>query len=159
MSEELNMKKARQVYESFHGMLDSKRWRYDKNDEEMTITTGVKGDDLPIDLFVSIRPRQEIVHLRSVFPFHVPQGKRVDCAIAVAVANYGLCDGSFDYDVNDGEISFRLTSSYRESTLGNDLFEYMLMVSAGTVDDYNDRLLKLSKGEITLQQFIEMEPR
>ena len=159
MSEELNMKKAKQVYESFLSMLDSKGWKYDKDDENLTITTGVKGDDLPIDLFISIRPRQEIVHLRSMFPFKVPQEKRVDCAIAVAVANYGLCDGSFDYDITDGEISFRLTSSYRESILGSDLFEYMLMVSAGTVDDYNDRLYLLAEGKMTLQKFIELEPR
>ena len=54
------------------------------------------------------------------------EDKRVDGAIAVCVANNGLNDGCFDYDVRDGEIRFRLTSSYRESTPGTALFEYMI---------------------------------
>ena len=33
----------------------------------------------------------------------------------------------------------------------------MIMVSAGTIDNYNDKFFMLSKGMITLQQFIEQE--
>ena len=43
-------------------------------------------------------------------------------------------------------IMFRMTSSSGESILGEDLFEYVILVSARTVDDYNDKFLMLSKG-------------
>lgn len=78
-------------------------------------------------------------------------------AMAVVVANYGFADGSFDYNISDGTILFRLTSSYRESTLSEELFEYMLLVSATTVDKYNDKFFMISKGMLTIQQFIESE--
>ena len=87
----------------------------------------------------------------------MPEDKRVDGAIAVCAANYGLVDGSFDYDLRDGEIRFRLTSSYRESALSEDLFEYMIMVSAATVDQYNDKFFMIAKGIMTVQQFLEQE--
>ena len=93
----------------------------------------------------------------SRFPFDIPEDKRVDAAIAVCVANYYLVDGSFDYDITEGTITFRLTSSYRESSLGEDLFEYMIMCSAATVDAYNDKFFMLAKGMMTVQQFIEQE--
>ena len=50
---------------------------------------------------------------------------------------------------------FRMTSSYRESTLCEELFKYMIMVASSTVDGYNDKLFMLAKGMITIQQFIE----
>jgi hypothetical protein len=33
----------------------------------------------------------------------------------------------------------------------------MMMVAASTVDNYNDKFFMLSKGMITIQQFIEQE--
>ena len=54
-------------------------------------------------------------------------------------------------------ILFRLTSSYRESILSEDLFEYMIMIAASTVDVYNDKFFMISKGMLSIQQFIESE--
>ena len=151
------MKKAREVYETLTNMLDARGWNYEKHEEDLVIKSGVKGDDLPIEFIIAIKANQQIVMLLSRLPFTMPEDKRIDGALAVNVANYGMNDGSFDYDLRDGEITFRLTSSYRESVLGADLFEYMIMVSAGTIDNYNDKFFMLSKGMITLQQFIEQE--
>jgi hypothetical protein len=90
-------------------------------------------------------------------PFNMPEDKRIDGALAICAANFGLIDGSFDYDLSDGQIVFRLTSSYRESLLSEELFKYMVMVSAGTIDKYNDRLFMLAKDMITLEKFLELE--
>ena len=68
-----------------------------------------------------------------------------------------MINGSFDYDLNDGEIRFRLVTSFRESTLSEELFMYMVLVTAKTVDDYNDKFLMVSKGMMSIQQFIEWE--
>ena len=157
MAQEINMEKAKQVYDTLINMLDSRGWKYDKHEEELLIKSGIKGDDLPINFIVVVRPRNQVVQFLSSFPFDIPEDKRIDAALAVCVANYSLVDGSFDYDISDGTITFRLTSSYRESTLGEDLFEYMIMCSAATVDEYNDKFFMLSKDMITLQQFIEQE--
>jgi hypothetical protein len=55
----------------------------------------------------------------------------------------------------DGSIVFRLTSSYLNSEISEDLLEYVLMVSAATVDEYNDKFLMLAKGMINIQKFLE----
>ena len=104
-----------------------------------------------------VKPKNQVVQLLSRLPFQIPEEKRVDAAIAICVANNGLVDGSFDYDISDGDITFRLTTSYRESTLGADLFEYMILVSAGTIDDYNDKFFMIAKDMMSIQQFIEKE--
>lgn len=75
----------------------------------------------------------------------------------MAVANYGLVNGAFDYDISDGEICFRMSQSYRESILGAEVCNYMLLASMHTIDKYNDRFMMLSKGMIDLQKFVELE--
>ena len=154
---EYDMKKAVEVYDTLCSMLDNIGWKYDKVEEKLMIKSGVKGEDLPIDFIVVVKPRNEVVQFISSRPFNMPEDKRVEGALAICTANYGLVDGSFDYDLSDGQIVFRLTSSYRESLLSEALFEYMIMVSASTIDKYNDRFFMLAKGMITLEQFIEME--
>ena len=154
---EYDKKKAVEVYDTLCSMLDNIGWKYDKMEEKLMIKSSVKGEDLPIDFIVVVKPRNEVVQFISSMPFNMPEDKRVEGALAVCTANYGLVDGSFDYDLSDGQIVFRLTSSYRDSQLSEALFEYMIMVSASTIDKYNDRFFMLAKNMITLEKFMEMD--
>ena len=81
--------------------------------------------------------------------------KRIMMALAVSAANFNMVDGNFDYNVKTGTIIFRLTSSIRESIIGHDMFEYMLFVSCGTVDNYNDKFEKVIKHTMSLEDFIK----
>ena len=150
-----DMRKAKEVFDTLIRMLDNRGWHYEKDEDRLLIASGVRSEDLPIQFIVVVNPQQQVVQFLSRLPFKVAEDKRIDAAIAACVVNYRLCDGSFDYDIEDGSITFRLTSSYRESTLGEDLFEYMIMVSAKTVDRFNDNFYRLSEGMMTLQQLIE----
>lgn len=154
---EINMTKAKEVYRTLLKMLDAKKFKYERHDEDLLIKSGIRGEDLPVEFIMVVMPKNEVVQFISPMPFKIAEDKRVEAAIAVAIANYGLINGSFDFDLSDGEIRFRLTTSYRDSTLGKDLFEYMMMVGASTVDNYNDKFLMLSKGIITVEQFMEQE--
>ena len=156
MADELNLVKALEVYNTLLTMMDKKGWHYTKIEEKLMIESGVKTEDIPVSFYVVVNPRNEVVQFLSKLPFDVPEDKRIDLAIAVCVANYQLVDGCFDYDCRDGSLIFRLTSSYRGSQLSEDVFEYMIYCAASTVDAFNDKFFLLAKGELTLQQFMEM---
>ena len=157
MANELEMQMARAVYASIVSALDEKDWSFDRFDDDMVIRSGVKGEDLPIEFILFVKHENQVIQFISKLPFEMPEDKRVEGAIAVAVANYGLVDGSFDYDISDGELRYRLTSSYRDSYPTADLVEYMIMCAASTVDEYNDRFFALVKGHISLEDFINQE--
>lgn len=157
MAEELNMELAKKNFDALCASLDNRGWTYDKMEDKLMIKSGVKGDDLPIEFFIRIIPRNEVVQFISSLPFNMPEDKRVDGAIAVCAANYGLIDGSFDYDLSDGEIRYRLTCSYRENILTDEQLRYMVNCAAATVDDYNDKFFMIAKDMMTVQQFIEKE--
>ncbi len=157
MNEEKNMKAALNVYETICQMFDDLDFKYERHDEDLVISCTVKGEDFPMDILFFVNADREIVQLISPLPFRISEEKRMDAAVAVAVANYGLINGSFDYDLSDGEIRFRATQSFLDSILGKDVFHYMLGASTSTIDKYNDRFFMLNKGMITVDQFIEME--
>ena len=159
MADEKVMKQAKTVYETICKTLENRDWKFTRHDEDLTITCGARGEDLPMDIIIIVNPRAQVVSLISPMPFKIAEDKRIDAALAVCVANYGLVNGCFDYDLTDGEIRFRIVSSFRESILSEELFNYMIMVAAGTVDDYNDKFLMVSKGMFTIQQFIEWEQK
>ena len=154
---EINMAKAKAAYALLCKMLDNRNLHYERIAEDLVIRSNVTVDVLPVDFIMRINPRNEIVSFISRMPFKTDESKRIDMALAICAANYGLADGSFDYSLADGTILFRLTSSYRGIALSEELLEYMLMVAVSTVNEYNNKFFMISEGELTVQQFIESE--
>ena len=68
-----------------------------------------------------------------------------------------LADGSFDYDITDGMIGFRLTYAFHDSVIGENLLQYMISWSLAVIDKYNDKFLAIDKGFLSLQDFINSD--
>lgn len=148
-------KQAKQTFDTLCRMLDNKQWHYQKDVESYTINCGVQGDDLPMDISIEVDAQRQLIVLLSIIPFTVPEDARMDMAMAICAANAYIVDGSFDYDVTRGRIIFRMTSSFRDSLISEDLFEYMLVVSCNTIDDCNDKFLVACKKHMTVDELLE----
>ena len=147
---------AKKVYDALLQSLDNRGWKYNKFEDDLVITSTVQGEDLPVEFVVHVDPQAEVIRFLSKLPFVFDDEKRIDGALAICAANMHIMNGSFDYDITKGSIIFRLCNSFRDgSVLSDAAFEYIVMVSAITVDRYNDKLLALAKGIISIEQFIE----
>ena len=151
------LERAQKVYETMCSTLDSHEWNYKKNEEMLSIDCGAQGEDLPMEIIIRVDAERQLIMLLSLLPFVISEDKRLDMAIATSVANNGIVDGCFDFDVANGRMFFRMTSSFIESEIGSDLFTYMLMVSCHTIDEYNDRFLMLGKGMMSIEDFMKKE--
>ncbi len=154
MADEKKLAQAKEVFETLCRTLDNHEWKYSKDEEKLSIECGAQGEDLPMNLTLKVDAERSLVMLLSHIPFPIPEDKRLDVAIAVSAVNNRLVDGSFDYDITKGNMFFRLTNSYLESVLGEDVIAYMLFCSCQTIDEYNDKFLMLAKGIISVEQFI-----
>ena len=155
MAEEKEIRQAKATYDTLCEMLKERDWHYESDEDNFTIMCGARGEDLPMEIRIQVDPERLIVTLLSQMPFSVPEDKRVEMALAVSAINFSLVDGSFDYNFVDGTMLFRMTSSYRESLVGKDMFEYMLYVSCKTIDDYNDKFLMIIKEKMTLEDLVK----
>ena len=147
--------RALQVFDKLCETMDGHGWKYSPDRDALRIESGAQGEDLPINLIMSVDEKRQLVRLLSGMPFRVKEDKRLDMAVAVSVVNNRLVDGSFDFDVSTGILGFRMTCSYRESILGSDLFSYILFCSCKTIDDFNDKFMMINAGLVSLDQFIE----
>ncbi len=151
MTDEMKLERAKIVYGTLYEVLDENDWYYEKNDEDLVISCGAQGEDLPMEIEVTVSARSQMVILLSHMPFSIAEDKRLDLAIAVSIVNNRLVDGCFDYDVKSGNMVFRMTNHFLDSTLGKKVFSYMLFCSCQTIDKYNDKFLMLAKGMLSLK--------
>lgn len=155
MSDTNNSALAKSVYDTLCETLDKRDWKYEKYIEDLVITFTASGNDLPMNFVLKIDEDRQLIRLLSFLPFEVNEDKRMEMAIATCAATYGLPDGSFDYDITEGKISFRLTATFRESKIGEALFDYLVICSGVIVDRYNDKFFALSKGYMSLEDFLK----
>ena len=155
MAEEAKVKQARVAYKSLCEMLDENDWHYEKDEAKFRIVCGAQGDDLPMKIRIEVDAERQLVILLSEMPFSVPEDRRTAMAVAVSVANFGLVDGNFDYDFTDGTILFRMTSSFLDSLVGKEMFNYMLMCSCFTIDRYNDKFFMVAKKNMSNEEIME----
>ncbi len=154
MADENKIALAKQVYQTLCNAIERREWTYEKEEAELDVIFGVNGDDIPMKFLLAVDADRQLIRLLSPIPFKISEAKRMDGAIAVCAASFGLADGSFDYDLADGSIVFRMTASFRESIIGEGLLQYMISVSCSTVDKYNDKFLALDKGILSIADFI-----
>lgn len=155
MADEVKMKFAKQVFETICAALDDRKWTYKKDEDKLSIWFGVNGDDIPMQLVFVVDAKRQIVCMSSPLPFKMSEDKRIEGAVAVCMASYGMADGSFDYDIADGSIAFRATETFEGCQLGKGVFDYMINLTCAMVDRYNDKFLALSKGLVDITAFQE----
>ena len=155
MATEKELMLAKEAYNTLCAELDQMEWHYKTDDDKLQVFFGADGEDIPMEFLLECDANRQIVRLMSRMPFKFSEEKRVEGALVTCFANYRLADGSFDYNIGDGTIFFRLTSSFRESLVSKEMFEYMIRVSCFTVDKYNDQFLMISKGVLSLEDFIK----
>lgn len=151
-----DLQKALEIYDILCRTLEAQDWPYEKIKDELMIKCNVRGEDLPMEVFVYVDAGRHVVRLFSPLPVIVPEDNRLNVAVAVSAVNNRLVDGNFDYDVTNGRIHYRKTHSYLESTIGQERFVYMLYSSVSMIDRYNDKFLMLAKDMISLGQFLDM---
>ena len=157
MIDEKKLELAKQVYHTLCASIENRNWTFDKAEDKLLVHFSVNGDDIPMKFILMVDVDRQLIRLMSPLPFKMSEDKRLEGAIAACAASYGLVDGSFDYDLSDGEIMFRMTASFRECVIGEGLFEYMINCSCSTVDVYNDQFLAIDKGLLSITDFITKE--
>ncbi len=154
MAEQKNLAQAQSVFRTLCSAFETNEWNYKKDEEKLEIECGAQGDDLPMELTIKVDAERMLVMFISHLPFVIQEDKRLDAAIAVSAINNLLVDGCFDYDVKSGHMFFRMTNSFMDSIIGEKVFSYMLLVSCKIIDEYNDKFLMISKGIISIEQFL-----
>lgn len=155
MADQKNVRDALNTYNLLCEALDEHEFKYEKHADDLVITFGMSGEDIPMQFVVMIDAERSLIRIFSPIPATFGEDKRIEGAIATCQVNYKLSFGSFDYDIKKGTVSFRMVSSYKDSLLSKDMFMYMIAFANFNVDKYNDKFFMLAKGMMTIEDFMK----
>ena len=105
-------------------------------------------------LTFKIVPDMQLIVLLSLLPFNIPKNKRTEMAIAVSAVNNKIINGAFDYNIITGNLFFKITNSFIDSTIDEEVLDYLFVCSVSTIDDYNDKFFMLTNGMMSFEQFM-----
>ena len=158
MSDEMLMK-AKKIYADMLDMFNAEGLDFYQYDDDFTVKIGIRGDDMSFEFLMFLTPEKELIRFMTILPFRVPKESLIDVAIAINVANFGLINGAFEYNIDADEIRFKFVQSYSGVDDCSELLRYVLYTAISTVNAYNSKLLAISKGYITINDFIEKEEK
>ena len=144
---------ATTLYNTLCQTLDNMRWHYTKEEDNMVVRTTAVGQDLEMKLFMKIDVDRQVMYLKSPMPFDIPVDKRKDMLVAVAAANYSMLNGSFEFDMADGYLAFKIVVPFMESIISERVCHYMINLACQMTDKFNDKFKALVDGTMTLHEF------
>lgn len=134
--------------------LENMSWRYTCDEEKSLVYTSAVGKDLSMKLYVKVDAERGVMYLKSRMPFAIPSDKIRDAALAAVAANWSMLNGSFEMDMDDGYLGFKLVVPFMESLVSEKVCRYMINVSCDMIDKFNDKFQALVQGAMTFDEFV-----
>ncbi len=151
--QEKKVKEANGMLQTILDFLNEEQFHFEQS-EDYEVHFTVKGDDLPMEIYLSVDVDREVIRLFSILPFKVDPDNYGLMAEGIVAINDHLVNGNFDLNKDHMMMSFRMAQTYRDSLLSKSAVAYVLYTSLNTMDDYNDKLFMLNKGKATLEELM-----
>ena len=152
--DDIKQKIATSVYNTIISVLDGKGYETKRDDDNLTAYCHVQSDVLPISFAVIVDAEKQLLTIVESSSITFPKDSLTDGAIAACVTNCLLVDGSFHFEYATGNMLFRISSSFKDSVISADVFEYLLRRTYNTILTYGPELTKLANGGIMIGAYV-----
>lgn len=146
----------REAVESYFAREEAKYQPFDENDIARA-SYSVKTK------FGSVRAyfhaHRDSLVIKMYLPIKADEDERAHVGEFLSRANYGLKIGCFDYDYNDGEISFRVTHFCGSEEFQAPTYEqidFLVILCLMMVSKYGNALVKVAFGVLDPEEAIEL---
>ena len=136
-----------QIVDAVRDWLDGDDWHYDYAAEKHIITMGIslKSRIKSGKFLIDFKDTGYVVYLYS--PVNGDKENNTEIIKYLTMANYGLINGNFEFDVHDGEIRYK---SYVNcdglESLSKDIIQTSIYVGCAMMDRYGDGIAALALG-------------
>lgn len=103
---------------------------------DATFSAPAQGENGEWILFANAREEQEQVLIHSTLPDAVPADRRVEMALFLTRANFGLVIGSFELDLSDGELRYKTSVDVEGSELTDAMIDRLMTANVATFDQH-----------------------
>lgn len=123
------------------------KWKYEYNDNNI-YRIKCRGDNTEWIGLIRVDEENKFCMFYSVLPELVPENMRTEMAEQLIHLNYDLGVGSFEMDMEDGEVRFRTSIDVEGDRLNKALFQQLISINMGTLNKYIDEILDIIKQKV-----------
>ena len=137
---------------------DKGGWKYnykEVSDGRAIFTAGVNMNNALGNLRICIIVRQDYYTVYAIFNNHAEKKYYSQVAEYLHRANYGMKNGNFEFDFEDGEVRFKTYVNFEGIQLSDDIIEESILVPVFMFDTYGKNLLRIMLGDDNPKKLIE----
>ena len=134
---------------------EDKTWKYEYIEDDNVFISNINMKNIlgNVRIFISISENSYNVY--TILNSKVEKKYYPLVAEFLHRANYGLLDGNFEMDYNDGEIRYKSFVNFRSIDLTSEIVEESIIVGAAMMNRYGKGLLKIILGEKSVKECVE----
>lgn len=136
MAERKSTKLAAEVYRTCCSAFDAKKWEYKKSDRKRQLDFPVVISGVSTDFTLTVDASRQLVRMVARFPEKVSTEKIPEVSWALCQANCKMADGSFDLDMTDSTVSFRIAAFFYSGSIGEGFVENMIFFAIACIKKY-----------------------
>lgn len=129
-------------------------WEYRLNLDHYILAMSWTGPRTEYRILLLADEDAGVIGARTSAAFRVPPEKRVAMCEAINRANWGLRVGSFEMDMDDGEVVFRVGLDHQDSAVSARLVARVVQASLGTFERYVPAFMRVIYGGATAMEAI-----
>lgn len=112
---------------------------------------------VPVLFSVNVLPQSHTILLRSVLPFDTADDKLAALAVTTCYASRDLIEGTFELDEERRDVYYKMITPFEHDRLDENLFRYIVDVSARIVEETLPLFVKVNCGEINIADVLANE--
>jgi len=131
------------ILEIIEAHLTQDDWNYTKSKDKDMIICGVNGKNATFRLYFYVNEETEYLLITTAIDTRIPEHKRILVAEYIIRANYNLNLGSFELNMETGEIQYKTSISVKNGELSVQMVEHMIDAGVFTSDQYYTGLMAI----------------
>jgi hypothetical protein len=121
-------------------------WPYSEVDGAPVLVTELSGPEGQWDFYAQAVEEKGLILLYSIAPQHVPDDRRRAVAEFLTRANYGLADGNFELDFEDGEVRYKTVLHVQGDELDSLLVKRLVRANGTALETYLPSIAAVTTG-------------
>ena len=128
----------------------------DENPQEWIILGVIPTNIGDIRLSVLIRQSPRVMIVYIYHPISILKSSRNKASEFVNRANYGLPQGNFELDLNDGELRYKVSTPFLTTPISLEMFRFFVNTALSTMSYYHTPLVQILYNDIDPRVAIQL---
>jgi hypothetical protein len=141
----------RSLYGELKRVFAENGWPYAEVDGAPVLVSELSGPAGRWDFYAQALEDRGLVLLYSIAPEAIPEERRLHVSEFLTRANYGLADGNFELDFDDGELRFKTVLHAGGDELDSLLLRRLVRANGVALETYLPTIAELIGGEVSAE--------